>query len=95
MRLLQNAANGNGAAIRIHGGANRQLDQLHTCYVDGTFDGAAVTLEIALEEAGPWFAVSGFSVTTKAVVNVEFKSYFVRGVVAGGGAGVSIDLDIL
>jgi hypothetical protein len=95
MRLLQNSGNATGTAIQIRGGANRNLDQLHTVFIDGTFDGGAATLEIAMEEAGPWFAVPGFSITTKAVMNVEFKAYWVRGVVAGGGGTVSIDMDML
>lgn len=93
MRLLTAAAAGNGASLQVRPIGNK-YNYLYTLYVYGTFDGATFTLEISPDNGTTWFTVPNTSVTAKSVLNVEFKSTHVRGVVTGGTAP-AIDAELI
>lgn len=90
MQLLTVAGNGNGVAQEIRSWGNRNINHLYTLFVWGNFDGGNVTLEISPDNV-QWFAVTGVSITVQTAINVEFRARYVRAVVAGGGAGVSLN----
>src|SRR6185295_14273081 len=96
MQLLNAAGAGSGGAIEVRQPYNRELNQLKTWFVWGTFGGATVTLEISPDDipAGAvpsnWFSVTGASLTAPGALNVDFRARWVRAVVTGG-AGQSIN----
>lgn len=85
--LLENAGNVTGQPVAM------PIDDLRigTLYVWGTFGGATVTLECSPDPpelaAGDseWFPVpDADAITTKTVINVQFRARKLRGVVASG-----------
>lgn len=74
-RLLDDA-DATGDPITIRSGR-------HLFIVDGTFDGATVTLQYE-GPAGSWISVDSADFTANDMVNVELPSGRVRALVAGG-----------
>ena len=96
MQLLSGAGAGNGSPHEIKQPYNREISQLKTWFVWGTFGGATVTLEISPNTEDPpveWFSVPNASLTARGVMNVEFRAKWVRAVVTGG-AGQSINAEL-
>ena len=89
MKLLTAADNGTGSAVQKGQWGNREVDQLTTIYIYGTFGGATVTVEIS-HDGTNWFN-TGIAATAKGVFNLEFRAQYMRAIVAGG-TGSAIDV---
>jgi len=91
MKILEAAANGNGASFELKTGGKNPKENLRTVYCSGTFNGATVTVEISLDGT-VWFEVANISFTSLGATNMEARARYVRGVVTGGGGSEAIDL---
>lgn len=85
MKLLTNSDNATGPSVRKEQWGNRELDQLITVYIWGTFGGGTVTVEISHDDTN-WFD-TGIAATVKGVFNLEFRAQFMRAKLAGATGG--------
>lgn len=94
MRILTAAA-ATGAAVDNVYYIRPNRNQYYTYYVDGTFNGATVGLDVSPDRTGARWFNTGVAMTVAGVVNTEFQAARFRGTITTPGGSTSINADIL
>lgn len=93
--LLTAASNGIGPVVEMPRFSHLLEEHLRTLFVWGAFDSANVALQISPDNSN-WFDVANAdTITQDTVLNVEFRSPFVRCNVTGGLGSESINAKLL
>ncbi len=86
MKILENAGNGTGSAYELRAGGRMVKENVRSIYAYGTWDGAAVTIEVSPDGGTTWIEIPSLSFTADSVYNIEARASHIRAVVAGGTA---------
>lgn len=86
MNLLSAAGNSTGASVTLQSSGERYLSAY------GTWSSATAKLQWSPNGGTTWIDVQDASFTADGVIRVIMPNGLVRGVVSGGGAGVSITM---
>ena len=93
MRLATAAANGTTTPEVIQSPGHAYKSHLYTLYVYGTFDSANVEMQASPDNKTTFFKIPDADlITTKTMLNLEFRATHIQAVITGGLGSEAIDI---